>query len=527
VKIIDLMETESLLMKPNAPINGIACEPYSYSVTLGDWHSWFGGYLILGFIALGITGFCISRAPPNMILSCLILSIATPAIFIFNTWITPLAVISTGITLLLGTIYKPNGIKLLWLSLLFGIITTSIIITPLTNLIHAKQYGDVATLELIATAEKATFTPYVGWLLYAGAASLWVLLAGTSSFMGLKTKRPTILVVSTLITTIITISYLFLHYFFLENVYEGSRLHLGSPIIPAVLVALPCLFVMAAAVSKLKGIELTNTCWLAITAAIIFGCLYGLIETVFVHDYLEKLGPWERDNTSNKWLPSTLFLVTTLAAPIALSAKHIVLKIPAYILAVILIVPSTYGYVTNKRWDGSNFSGTSWIKNSGTRPIYENLLKLEKGVVLEYQHKDLTYATPGGLLPLHTGHKAWIGWIFAHLGVWYPSFEILDMRRQQAIEFYEGKMVNPGQWAKENGIDYIVWSLNLQREYNGPGSWRPFAAPTEEEFSSAWQKNSEGMAPYYVWIETNPPPQKEGLWVNKELLNSRKNVHNN
>jgi len=523
LKFLNILETESKRVKPNAPVNEISCEAYAYSVHLGEWHSWFGGYLILSLVVVAIAAYAKSQGPPTTALACATLGVLIPSAFVFNTWIAPLTIICVGTTIAVGLLYKPKSIRCIGITMLGAIVAGSIVITPLSTLLHAKQYGDVAVLKLIATWENATFTPSLGWLIYAGAVTLWVALALWTTYNNIPVKKRISYLVAITLTIPLTTGGLGILAFILKSLDKGGTLHLGSPIVPSILIGLPVLALMLALYAKFKAIKLSQDYWVAVTATIIFSLLYSLVETVAVDDYLGP--PFDRYNTSNKWLPSAMFVTTALCAPLALGAKKLSLKILPYLLALTLIISSFLSlWVGIDRRDGSDFSGASWIKETSAKPIYENLLKLEKGVVLEYQTKSLPYATPGGLMPLLTGHRAWIGWIVAHLGVWYPTFEILEKRREEAIQFYEGRLPNPSAWASENGIDYIVWSISLQDKYNGPGAWLSFTPPTTEEWDKNWEVNNKDLSKDYAWIETKPKPLIEGIWMSRKLLDSSRDI---
>jgi hypothetical protein len=210
-----------------------------------------------------------------------------------------------------------------------------------------------------------------------------------------------------------------------------------------------------------------------------------------------------------------------LLSPIVLTARSNNLKGIGYILAALLIIPTGYSIIKHKQTGNSDFSGTRWIKDSSVKPIYENLLKLPKGVVLEYQHKNLDFATPSGIMPLHTGHDSFIGWVYGHLSVWYPSLKVIENRRNESIKFYEGRLPNPDQWAKENGIDYIVWSMSLPKKHLVGSLYKPFNPPSDQEMDWAWELNNQTMSREYTWFETKPKPLREGIWVLKSKTNEK------
>jgi hypothetical protein len=517
--ISENLEAASKHTKPYSPINGIVCEPYAYSIFLGDWHSSFGSYLVLSLLVAAIAGFMVSRAPPNAYLNCLLLALILPSSFVFNTWAVPIVFISVATTLILGAAIKQKGYRYLMATLLFGIIATALLASQLSYILSSKEYGKLASFKLIASAESATFTPYLGWIFYAGAASLWALLCGLTAISNIKPKSWAFYFLS--FSLAITLSTIAIHLLRLgiETMYPDSRLHYGVPLTPAILIFIPTLYLTMLAFGKIKGLKFTPINWLTLVGIVVFTTMYALIETVFIDDYLPI--PWERYNSSNKWMPTTLFVVTALLSPIVLTARSNNLKGIGYILAALLIIPTGYSIIKHKQTGNSDFSGTRWIKDSSVKPIYENLLKLPKGVVLEYQHKNLDFATPSGIMPLHTGHDSFIGWVYGHLSVWYPSLKVIENRRNESIKFYEGRLPNPDQWAKENGIDYIVWSMSLPKKHLVGSLYKPFNPPSDQEMDWAWELNNQTMSREYTWFETKPKPLREGIWVLKSKTNEK------
>jgi hypothetical protein len=522
-KVAQLLEFESKVTKPNAMINQIPCQPYSYHIMTGEWHSWYGGYLFLAILAVAIAGYTMSGSAKTVAIASATLGAIIPTSILFNTWITPLIAISVATTLLIGTIAKAQGRLFLGISILASIITSALTIKPISTLLRAKQYGDIEGLKMIATFDQTTFTPYLGWLIYAGPALLWVMLASVNTLSKHKYKSILTIVTPAALTIGLTTIAIMILRLFLGNLYEGSTLHLGSPIVPIILVSIPTLVAAQCGTLAINGVKISRQCWLALCASIIFSGSYALNEIVFLDDYLGK--PWERWNTSNKWMPSILLLITMLCAPLALcNAKIATQKIIAYILLIAIVIPPLliWGSLEKEGSSQNDFSGAGWIKSSPVRPIYEQLLKLEKGTVLEYQHEGLHFNTPGGIMPLLTGHKSYIGWVTAHLGLAYPSFKVINQRRKDAIEFYEGILENQDTWASENDIDYIVWSISLQKLYNKEDTW--VKHPTEGKWERAWFKNKEDLKTSYEWVETKARPYREGLWIKKELLDSSRKI---
>jgi hypothetical protein len=517
VIILKNMEAETKKMKPEALTNEIPCEPYAYHISMGDWHSWFGSYLVLAIMLTAIAAFITSRGPPNSMLSCIILGILTPSVFLFNTWTAPILVVCIVTTLGLGMLYKSTPIKNLTVFVISAIITTSVVIMPLTYILRAKEYGTIAAFKLLALREEATFIPYLGWLIYFGGVTLWVIIGGLSAFRlksPLKIETYLWVAAATTLTTLLLVK---VHTQILKSLDDNSTLYLGSNLIPSLLIATPTFFTGLYLIYKLKKLKVSANMNLALTSSWIFAALYIFCETFFVQDYLGyNKQIWQRFNTANKWLPSTLIILTSLSAPLALNSKITSLKISAYLLAALVIIPTTYNIITHRYPTKTSYNGTTWIKKSNLKTVYENLLKLPKGVVLEYQHPDLSFNTPNGMIPLHTNHYSFLGWRWGHLSLWYPSLRIIEDRLKQSVMFYEGTLENPTKWAKENGIDYIIWSTSLQENFNGYS----YAPPPLESWNMAWEKNNNSLQEDYIWLVDEPHPRKEGMWVRKNKISS-------
>jgi hypothetical protein len=454
------LEAQSKQLSPDAHPNDLATETLAYSIILGDWHPMMGGFLLISIILSAIAALIVTKTSANLNLAAATLGACGPAMLVVNPWLLPMAAPTIALVALIWLVSQPKGHQVGLTIAITALVTSCILIIPLTNLTLFSFRGADESIELISKVSGAPLTPPLGWVIVASPAALWAILALLSLPFS---KR-------------------------LSNLPNAHGKH--------------------------------DSQWLGpITGAIITLTLIVICETLFMND----LGShnFERFNSYNKWVPTLLIISTSLCAPFALTSGDKWIKIIAVVIALLLTVPHArlisvgYGRVEpNLRGD---FSGAGWIKNSPARPLYQTLLEMPPGVVLEYEHADFSNFAAKAIMPLLTGHNNFVGWS-DHLRLWIGAQHVvINDRVEKATKFYQGTLPNANKWAIENGIDYILWSTSLQEKHKA----RPHKFQTPKEWKRNWTINNEMLQEDYTWYKTQSDPRIEGMWIKKDITKAK------
>lgn len=216
--------------------------------------------------------------------------------------------------------------------------------------------------------------------------------------------------------------------------------------------------------------------WLAVLGA---GALL-LLEGVYVDD--SYTGSDNRFNTVLKawpWVASALLL---LLAPRLLSGS--MRRGPRILAIVACVLPCAYAKDLWISWrdagspSSGRLEGHAFLTSRRENRILLDRLRQEPcGVVVQDPRADGEPALIS--LPLHAGHRMWLGWD-GYASLWRGFPEDVPHRRRRLEAAFDGRDPAAGAWMAAEGIDYVLffrppdsaerWSL-LDRALRGHYTW--------------------------------------------------------
>lgn len=219
-----------------------------------------------------------------------------------------------------------------------------------------------------------------------------------------------------------------------------------------------------------------------------------LSECFFVDDiYSER---FNRFNTTLKWWPwisaAVLLVVGSRLAEAAKSRVSLVLSFGIVCTTLIFGCDLARVWWTTSKPSFGQVDGGGFLRRDlFSRLMLERLRALPLGVVIE-RPKPESF-TNSACLPLLAGHKMWLGWV-GHEQLWRGYRDDIAQRQQRLADFFNGDLDNAGQWARGQGIDYVLWYQNGDDE-------------------ALWQRLNSKLTGF-TWEEIfrRPDGKRVGLW---------------
>jgi uncharacterized membrane protein len=147
------------------------------------------------------------------------------------------------------------------------------------------------------------------------------------------------------------------------------------------------------------------------------------------------------------------------------------------------------------RLDGAAFLARVNNRDADDRDhlLLDYLQAVPKGVTVEHPELDFTNTSAMTLL---SGQRAFLGWM-DHEKLWRDHPYEIQYRYERLQELYQGNMTAAGAWMQAQGVDYILWFKNLDKD-------------------ELWEKVDSSLHPEYAWHEFyNDRGHRLGLWQRK------------
>ena len=233
--------------------------------------------------------------------------------------------------------------------------------------------------------------------------------------------------------------------------------------------------------------------------------LLTLSGTYFYHVDDDYGGMFEIFNTSMKWWPWVYTLLITLGFACVWSNKtvrFVGIMILSLSMAGNLYLFANY-WLTGSKVHAGRFDGYAWFTDDlFQRSIYEQLLSLPKGVVIESTPPLPISAAPSLSLAQFTGNYSVAGYS-RHEVLWRGGREDLIQFTDTVDQFYLGLVADPVPWLRSvvpGGITYIIW---MGRDNDrGLQIWPKINEQIKAEYD--WRSTFEDRDAHWgIWIKRN------------------------
>jgi uncharacterized membrane protein len=157
----------------------------------------------------------------------------------------------------------------------------------------------------------------------------------------------------------------------------------------------------------------------------------------------------------------------------------------------VLVIAASYAVDlgVHLRWTpkphAGRLNGAGWIAADRTgNAIFEYLKAQPLTIVLQRPLGGAFVPSPG--MATLAGHSAFLGWP-GHEKLWRGNQALVEIRRNDVVQFYEARLEKSEEWLIENGIEHVLWLKEentlpagtferITEQIKGAYYWRQFYA---------------------------------------------------
>jgi hypothetical protein len=136
--------------------------------------------------------------------------------------------------------------------------------------------------------------------------------------------------------------------------------------------------------------------------------------------------------------------------------------------------------MADPRFIGKLSGDGMYTQNPTIRTMFLYLSEQPYGIILENQYAD--FYSDGGVYGAFSAKPIVMGWP-KHLITWRGRSDEIELRKHQLHSFYDGTLLKPNDWLRDQNVRYIIWNEN------------------DTQHPEAWLRYSEELKPNYAWNE--------------------------